>query len=101
MTTKKMYWHIVTWVSPLSKDKSSVGDVVGYDAIKTQIFGHSVKDKGFFAKIRLTFLGALPEDYHERYPKEASSRLELWKARYFEEQKNLVNAHDLVVDEGE
>jgi hypothetical protein len=28
---KKMYWHIVTRVSPSSEDGHAVGDVIGYE----------------------------------------------------------------------
>jgi hypothetical protein len=80
-TKKKMYWHLVTWVHPDASDGFSVGDVVGYDERCTERYGYDPKIKGFCVKTELVCLGSLPADYHEKYPKEASARLELWKQR--------------------
>lgn len=92
---KKMYWHIVTWASPSSKDGHAVGDVIGYEERTTERYGYSSEDKGFFVKTALAVLGTLPADYHEKYPDEARARLDLWKSRFLEDQKAMVNTHDL------
>ena len=77
----KIYWHLVTWVRPEETDGFSVGDVVGYEEQTTERYGYDQAAGDFPVKTRLVVLGALPADYHEKYPKEASARLALWKQR--------------------
>jgi hypothetical protein len=85
---QRLYWHIITWTNPDADPRcvpGDVGAVIGLECRKEKWEGRCRDDRGFCPAARLALLGIVPIDYHERYPKEASRRIELWKARYLEE----------------
>jgi hypothetical protein len=85
---QKLYWYLITWTNPDADSKcvpGRVGTVIGLECRKEHWEGMSRAKRDFIPSARLAFLGAVPADYHENYPGEASRRIDLWKARYLKE----------------
>ena len=77
--TKKTFWHIVSFVGSIGESEYKLHQIVGYEEKKTEIYGCDDACKGFSVKAKLAYLGSLPAAYHEDYPEEASSRLDIWR----------------------
>ncbi len=85
---RKIYWHLIIWTNPDADPTTvpgTVGTAIGLERKRDRWDGIDKVRRDFCPSARLAFLGAVPADYHERYPEEASRRLNLWSARYLAE----------------